>query len=83
MVLMSDGVPRGPLGTEEAGPTTAIGYCAFCGANARDTTSVRGVYNCSHCSRVWYDHRVGSQQRSFDDYFSIEDGGQALCSVWD
>lgn len=65
------GYPRGPLGTEEEGRAgTAIGFCPLCGENARGTTNVRGVFECPECKRVWYDSRVGRQQRSFSDYFS-------------
>lgn len=63
-------MPRGPLGTAETGPPAAIGFCAFWGSNARDTTGVRGVFDCPTCFHYWYDSRVGEQPRSFEDYIS-------------
>jgi len=64
------GMPRGPLGTHEAGQVQAIGFCPLCGTNARRTCSNRGVFDCPTCFFVWYDERVGEQWRSFEDYFS-------------
>ena len=63
------GMPKGPLGTEQTGPTVAIGFCALCGSNARETTNVRGVFDCPTCTHFWHDSRVGTQLRTFDDYF--------------
>jgi len=63
------GAPRGPLGTAETGPLTAIGFCAFCGGNARATTGVRGVFDCPGCFHYWYDGRVGTQPKSLEDFF--------------
>jgi len=63
-------MPRGPLGTEETGPPAAIGFCAFCGTNARDTTGFRGVFDCPECFHIWHDSRVGTQPKSLDDFFS-------------
>jgi hypothetical protein len=61
--------PRGPLGHIESAPT-AIGFCRLCGANARRTTAVRGVFNCPDCFWQWVDSRVGEQPRQFEDYFT-------------
>ena len=61
--------PRGPVGLIESGPT-AIGFCRLCGANARRTTVVRGMFDCPDCFWQWIDERVGQQPRDFDDYFS-------------
>lgn len=61
-------MPRGPLGDEEAGPPAAIGFCAFCGSNARGTTDVRGVFDCPVCDRVWMDSRVGEQTYRLEDF---------------
>jgi len=63
------GWPRGPLGLIETGPT-AIGFCRLCGANARRTTVVRGMFDCPDCFWQWVDTRVGEQQRDISDYFS-------------
>lgn len=64
------GFPRGPLNTEEIGPPAAIGFCAFCAANARETTAVRGLFDCPECFNIWFDRRVGMQPTSLDDFFS-------------
>jgi len=65
------GMPRGPIATiPEAAPTTAIGFCPMCGANARVTCSNRGAFDCPTCTFAWYDDRVGSQTRSIGDYFT-------------
>lgn len=66
------GMPRGPLGTHDVGPLApvAIGFCPWCGANARGTCSNRGVFDCPRCTFYWYDERVGQQTRSFEDFFS-------------
>jgi hypothetical protein len=61
--------PRGPLGLIESGPT-AIGFCRLCGADARRTTTVRGVFDCPDCFWQWVDERVGQQPRDVDDFFS-------------
>jgi len=61
--------PRGPGGLIESGPT-AIGFCRLCGANARRTTVVRGMFDCPDCFWQWVDERVGQQPRGFDDFFS-------------
>lgn len=63
------GFPRGPLGHIESEPL-AIGFCKLCGANARRTTVVRGVFDCPDCFWVWVDSRVGEQQRNLEDFFS-------------
>jgi hypothetical protein len=63
------GFPRGPLGHIESGPT-AIGFCRLCGANARRTTCVRGVFDCPDCFWQWVDDRVGEKPRSVADFFS-------------
>lgn len=63
-------MPRGPLNTEEVGPPAAIGFCAFCGTNARATTGTRGVFDCPTCMNIWHDSRVGEQPKSLDDFFS-------------
>ena len=63
------GWPRGALGSIESGPT-AIGFCRLCGANARRTTAVRGVFDCPNCFWQWMDERVGQPQPDFDDFFS-------------
>lgn len=65
------GMPRGPLGTEETGPPAAIGFCAWCGTNARGTTGVRGVFDCPNCIHAWYDSRVGEQPKGLEDF--VED----------
>lgn len=65
----ASGWPRGPLGLIEEGPT-AIGFCRLCGANARRSTCVRGMFDCPECFWQWVDTRVGEQHRSFDDFFS-------------
>lgn len=65
------GFPKGPLGTADIqGYYVALGFCPMCGENARNTTGVRGVYDCPTCTFVWHDDRVGEQQKSFGDYFS-------------
>jgi len=66
------GFPRGPLATHDDGPFApcAIGFCPFCGANARRTCSVRGFFDCPECTFYWFDRRVGEQTKSFDDFFS-------------
>lgn len=61
--------PRGPLGLVESSPT-AIGFCRLCGANARRTTAVRGMFNCPDCYWQWVDTRVGEIPRDFEDYWS-------------
>ena len=61
--------PRGPLGLVESAPV-AIGFCRLCGANARRTTVVRGMFDCPDCYWQWVDTRVGEQSRDFDDYWS-------------
>ena len=63
------GMPRGPLGHVESPFPVAIGFCRLCGANARGTTTVRGVFNCPECVHAWFDSRVGQQPRSFEDFF--------------
>lgn len=63
------GMPRGPLGTADTGPTCAIGFCPMCGTNARKTCWNRGAFDCPNCTFVWYDSRIGKQSREFDDYF--------------
>lgn len=63
------GMPRGPLGTSDTGPPTAIGFCSMCATNARGTTANRGVFDCPECFNVWYDGRVGKQPRSLEDFF--------------
>ncbi|MFC4553593.1 MULTISPECIES: hypothetical protein [Halorussus] len=63
------GMPRGPLNTEGVGPPAAIGFCSFCGTNARQTTNVRGMFDCPTCVNVWYDRRVGTQPKSLEDFF--------------
>jgi len=63
------GAPRGPLNTEDIGPPAAIGFCAFCGTNARETTATRGVFDCPECTNVWFDRRVGTQPKSLEDFF--------------
>jgi hypothetical protein len=67
-----DGYKRGPMGTHDTGryALCAIGFCPWCGTNARRTTAIRGLFNCPHCSHYWHDDRVGSQTRTFDDFFS-------------
>lgn len=64
--------PRGPLGDEPAEnrPTVAIGFCSKCGANARASTTVRGLFRCFECGYQWSDSRVGEQTREFEDYFT-------------
>jgi hypothetical protein len=65
------GMPRGPIPTPpERAPTAAIGFCPMCGANARQTCSNRGMFDCPRCTYWWFDERVGSQTRQIDDYFS-------------
>lgn len=64
------GWPRGPLGHIESPAPTAIGFCRLCGANARRTTCVRGMFDCPDCFWQWVDERVGEQPRSFEDFFS-------------
>ena len=61
--------PRGPLGLIESAPT-AIGFCRLCGANARRTTVVRGLFDCPGCFWQWVDERVGQPQPDLDDFFS-------------
>lgn len=61
---------RGPIGSVESPWPMAIGFCRVCGANARNTTVVRGEFNCQRCYFAWWDFRVGEQTRSFEDYFS-------------
>jgi len=64
------GWPRGPLGLVESPAPTAIGFCRLCGANARRTTVVRGMFDCPDCFWQWMDTRVGEQTRDIEDYFS-------------
>lgn len=65
------GQPRGPIPTPpENAPTSAIGFCPMCGANARGTCSNRGTFDCPLCTFWWYDERVGEQTRKISDYFS-------------
>lgn len=67
------GMPRGPIPTiPENAPPTAIGFCPWCGTNARKTCSNRGMFDCPECSFWWYDDRVGEQTKSRDlgDYLS-------------
>jgi len=70
------GFPVGPLGREtgvDGGfSAVAIGFCPRCGANARRTTAVRGIFDCPSCTYQWYDSRVGDSKRSFEDFFSKE-----------
>lgn len=63
------GWPRGPLG-HIGSSAPAIGFCPHCGANARRTCAVRGIFDCPACTFQWYDERVGEHSRSIDDYFS-------------
>lgn len=64
------GMVRGPIGLVESPSPTAIGFCPRCHTNARRTTTIRGVFNCTGCTYQWMDSRVGKQPKSFDDYFS-------------
>ena len=66
------GYPRGPISTHDVGPYApcAIGFCAWCGANARRTCQVRGLFDCPECTNYWYDERVGQQYPRLEDYFS-------------
>lgn len=64
------GMPRGPLGTHDVGPTCAIGFCPLCGSNARGTCRSRGSFDCPTCTMFWYDDRVGTQTYSFEDFIS-------------
>lgn len=69
------GHPRGPIGTiPENAPTTAIGFCPMCGANARKTCYNVGMFDCPRCSFNWIDGRVGELASSFEDYFSPRRG---------
>lgn len=86
IVRVDDGgrVKRGPAAREPAGvrvgphghvgsPTSvAIGFCALCGENARNTSVVRGEFRCPSCTRVWYDTRVGTSNREPEDNFVAE-----------
>jgi len=68
------GYPVGPLGREpgldvDTSPI-AIGFCPWCGTNARRTTAVRGVFDCPGCTYQWNDNRVGEWKRPFENYFS-------------
>ena len=70
------GMPRGPIPTiPESVPTVAIGFCPMCGENARGTCANRGMFDCPRCTFWWFDERVGSQTRSFEDDFSPAEGG--------
>jgi hypothetical protein len=62
--------PRGPLGLVETPSPIAVGFCRLCGANARRTTVVRGVFDCPDCFYVWVDRRVGQPIYDIDDFFS-------------
>ena len=66
------GYPIGPIATHDLGPYApcAIGFCPRCGANARRTTQVRGLFDCPRCTYYWHDPRVGRQSKTFDDFFS-------------
>jgi len=65
------GMPRGPLiHVPNDVEGFAIGFCPYCMTNARETCYNRGVFDCPACTAVWCDSRVGSQTRSFDDYFT-------------
>lgn len=65
---------RGPLGYEprdtRRGSGVAIGFCARCGMNARQSTKTRGLFDCPGCTYVWWDARVGKQTKSIDDFMS-------------
>lgn len=67
------GFPRGPLGYVGEGHPKAIGFCDWCGTNARRTTATRGVFVCPTCVHVWYDDRVGRPTLSFTDFFAEAD----------
>jgi len=65
------GMPRGPLGYEESPLGVAIGYCPHCGANARETTQYKSVFDCPRCTYVWFDDRTHVERtRDIEDYFS-------------
>lgn len=63
------GWPIGPIG-ERRMDGVAIGFCELCGANARRTTAVKGLFDCPECFNYWHDERTGEIPRTFDDYFS-------------
>jgi len=46
----------------------------MCGENARKTCFNRGTFDCPRCTFWWFDDRVGSQTRSFEDFFSPAGG---------
>lgn len=66
------GYKRGPINTHDVGPFApcAIGFCGLCGANARRSTAIRGLFDCPRCTNYWHDARVGTQTRSFEDFFA-------------
>lgn len=64
------GMPRGPIADHKGPFKAAIGFCPFCGANARGTCRNRGTFDCPRCTYFWYDERVGTQPKSFEDFFS-------------
>lgn len=72
------GHPVGPIGTHDTGPYAgcAIGFCPWCGTNARRTCQVRGLFDCPNCPYYWRDPRVGEQTRSIEDYFSPVERGR-------
>lgn len=68
------GMPRGPITdiSEIDYPTVAIGFCPQCGSNARETCSIRGMFDCPSCAFFWFDPRVGKQPdpKSIDEFMA-------------
>lgn len=65
------GWPRGPLGLIETPCPIALGFCRLCGANARRTTVVPGMFDCPDCYWQWVDTRVGEQPCKREDFWGV------------